>query len=47
MRMTKSGMAATATSFSAPAEKLARQRLSVLELAQTLGSAARPVASAG
>ena len=36
--MTKSGMAATATSSSAPAEKLAHQRLSVLQLAEALGN---------
>ena len=36
--MTKSGMAVAAAVSSAPAEKLARQRLSVLDLAMTLGS---------
>jgi hypothetical protein len=36
--MTKSATASVVTSSTAAAEKLARQRLSVLELAQTLGS---------
>lgn len=37
-RMTKSATTTLVTASSAAAEKLARQRLSVLELAQTLGS---------